>query len=276
NCRRIGGGFHPGEEFNAKHVAVTSDGRLLFLAAFWDGSIRVFNVLKGKLIQTLHRHQDVVTCLELDSVTNFVLMTGSRDGTSMLWEVVTGVGGAPVGLDPKPMHTLYGHDAPITHVSLAIELDIAISGSLDGTVNVYGVKEGLLLHTLHPPAHATVSGLHVLYLALSYMGHIAVYSEAKGSGEYRLDVYSVNGKHLCSYRPPSPLSCLLTAQDFLLVADIHGNLSFRHIFGLSLVSTLPLHQGVRSLAFAPGCTHLLAPLTDGSVAIIHATFPEFV
>ena len=49
------------------------------------------------------------------------------------------------------LQVLCGHDKPVTCVALSVDLDIAVSGSEDGTVNIYTVKEGYYMKTIIPP-----------------------------------------------------------------------------------------------------------------------------
>lgn len=51
-----------------------------------------------KLARTLEEHEDIVTSLAFDP-TGQVLASGSKDGTLILWDVVSG----------KPLRTLEGH-----------------------------------------------------------------------------------------------------------------------------------------------------------------------
>jgi WD40 repeat protein len=65
----------------------------------------------------------------------------------MVWQIQQEYG-LSVNLDPIPMHILYGHNAPITSVDISNELDIIVSGSLDGTVNIYTILKGHYVRTL--------------------------------------------------------------------------------------------------------------------------------
>jgi WD40 repeat protein len=46
------------------------------------------------------------------------------------------------------MHILYGHKAPVTSVDISIELDMIVSGSTDGTVNIHTIYKGYYVRTL--------------------------------------------------------------------------------------------------------------------------------
>ena len=90
---------------------------------------------------------DVITCLSLDHGGNY-MMSGSRDTTSIIWDVYPaaagawsesgGVGGTGSAggtgetPNPRPIQVLSGHDRAVSCVAISTELDMAVSGS--GTV----------------------------------------------------------------------------------------------------------------------------------------------
>ena len=107
--------------------------------------LQVFSVAKVKTVCRVIRHMDVITCLALDHGGNF-LMSGSRDTTSIIWDVWSaesgsGNGGANGGggagsngatgetPNPRPIQVLSGHDRAVSCVAISTELDMAVSGS---------------------------------------------------------------------------------------------------------------------------------------------------
>ena len=54
----------------------------------------------------------------------------------------------------RPVQVLAGHDKSVKCVALSAELDMAVSGSEDGTVNIYSIKEGQFMRFLKPPNNA--------------------------------------------------------------------------------------------------------------------------
>ena len=107
---------------------------------------QVFSVAKVKTVCRVIRHMDVITCLSLDHGGNF-LMSGSRDTTSIIWDVWSaesggggnGGGGNSGGAgsngaygetpNPRPIQVLSGHDRAVSCVAISTELDMAVSGS---------------------------------------------------------------------------------------------------------------------------------------------------
>ena len=105
--------------------------------------LQVFSVAKVKTVCRVIRHMDVITCLALDHGGNF-LMSGSRDTTSIIWDVWSESGGSNVGSNggaagsngasgetpnPRPIQVLSGHDRAVSCVAISTELDMAVSGS---------------------------------------------------------------------------------------------------------------------------------------------------
>lgn len=120
----------PGSGVNGQALAVAPDGKLLFSGGYWDGSLRVTALPRGKLLNQLsrhlgmsslgagenerskcgvgseagqgeydysvlpvssHSHADIVTCLALDTC-GIYLISGSRDTTCMVWRLLQQVG----------------------------------------------------------------------------------------------------------------------------------------------------------------------------------------
>lgn len=109
---------------------------------------------------------DIVNCISLDSC-GWYMISGSRDCTSVVWDVSNAN-----NINPKPFQTLLGHDLPVTCVAIATELDMAVSGSQDGTVNVYSIHQGLLVHCLVPLGCISPPSV-ISFVTISFQGHIA-------------------------------------------------------------------------------------------------------
>ena len=129
-----------------KLYCVSPCAKWVFCGGHWDNSLQVFSLTKLKTVSKVIRHIDVITCLCMDAGGNYV-MSGSRDTTSIVWEVTpqsVGTGGAASSTtpNPRPIQVLSGHDKSVSCVALSTELDMAVSGSDDGSINVYTVKEG--------------------------------------------------------------------------------------------------------------------------------------
>uniref|UniRef100_A0AAG5CUG9 DUF4704 domain-containing protein n=1 Tax=Anopheles atroparvus TaxID=41427 RepID=A0AAG5CUG9_ANOAO len=295
NRKKLIGPFHPSITLNSKLFAVSVDAKYIYAGGIWDNSVRVFNMARGKVVASAINHFDVVTCVAMDNCGSY-LVTGSKDCTCVIWSLSTGstanqaagsnlqpntaalnqnlagnvVGSANVvhltnNLTPKPVHTLYGHDDAVSCVAIMTELDIVVSGSLDGTVNVHTIKDGHFLRTIKPNG-CTGTRIEVSYITLSYQGHIAF--SALDDTSHSVHVFSINGVSLGSKYVSGRVTGLTTASDYLVVSDDAGDVTMSRLYGLKPVFDIPLHVPTQTVVGTGGNTHLLAPLRDGSLGVI--------
>jgi WD40 repeat protein len=159
---------------------------------------------------------------------------------------------------------LCGHDKSVSCVALSVDLDLAVSGSEDGTVNVYTVKEGYYLRTLIPPDpgfYFTIS-----HLGLSGQGQMVFSGHSRDV--HSIHVYSLNGRWLASEAVAHRISALVVEDGFLLTGDENGDLVLRDLFTMERLHSVPLHLPVQTICLVAGNTHALVPLRDGKLIII--------
>ncbi|XP_063735209.1 neurobeachin-like protein 2 isoform X1 [Eleginops maclovinus] len=276
--RFLSGPFSPGVEISAQVLVVSNDGRLLFSGGHWDCSLRVTQLGKGKLVGRICRHIDVVTCLALD-LCGIYLISGSRDTSCIVWQVLQ-QGGFSSGLSPRPVQVLCGHDQEVTCVAISTELDMAVSGSKDGTVIVHTVRRGQFLRTLRPPGDSWVP-VHISELQVGMEGHIVVQTslEARShrKGKYSIHVYTVNGRLLCSFTMEEQVTALHLVSEHIIVGTVKGSLHIRDLCSLdACVTPLALKVPVRSVSVTKECSHILVGLEDGKLIVVGAGKPEEV
>lgn len=92
----------------------------------------------------------------------------------MIWQVIQ-EDGISININPTPVHILYGHTECVTCVDLNVELDLVISGSLDGTINLYNLRSGHYIKTLHLKTDQSPE-MKVMNIKFSEQRHILVYS----------------------------------------------------------------------------------------------------
>ncbi|XP_025416195.1 neurobeachin-like protein 1 isoform X1 [Sipha flava] len=251
--------YHPSIEMNSHLFAVSNDAKYLFTAGHWDYSVKTFSFSKNKYVSSVIRHFDVVTCVALDSC-GWYMISGSRDCTSVVWDVSNSN-----NTNPKPFQTLLGHDLPVTCVAIATELDMAVSGSQDGTVNVYSIHQGLLVHCVTPLGCVSPPSI-ISFVAISFQGHIAF--SAKDKKSHSVHVFSCNGDNLGSKYVAAQVTGITTIGDCLVVVDDAGDLTLSRLLGLHPVYDVPLHVPIQTVVATPGNTHLLAPLRDGKIVVV--------
>ncbi|XP_040899505.1 neurobeachin-like protein 2 isoform X2 [Toxotes jaculatrix] len=276
--RFLSGPFEPGVEISAQVLVVSNDGRLLFSGGHWDCSLRVTQLGKGKLVGRICRHIDVVTCLALD-LCGIYLISGSRDTSCIVWQVLQ-QGGFSSGLSPRPVQVLCGHDQEVTCVAISTELDMAVSGSKDGTVIVHTVRRGQFLRTLRPPGNSCVPA-QISELQVGMEGHIVVQTSleerSNRKGKYSIYVYSANGCLLSSFTMEEQVTALHLVSEYVILGTMRGGLHIRDLYSLdALVTPLALKVPVRSVSVTKECSHILVGLEDGKLIVVGAGKPEEV
>ncbi|CAB1427709.1 unnamed protein product [Pleuronectes platessa] len=276
--RFLSGPFSPGVDISAQVLVVSNDGRLLFSGGHWDCSLRVTQLAKGKLVGRICRHVDVVTCLALD-LCGIYLISGSRDTSCIVWQVLQ-QGGFSSGLSPRPVQVLCGHDKEVTCVAISTEVDMAVSGSKDGTVIVHTVRRGQFLRTLRPPSSSCVPA-QISELQVGSEGHIVVQTTPEENshkkGKYSIHVYSVNGCLLASLNMEEQVTALHLVSEYVILGTMQGSLHILDLYSLDApVTPLALKVPVRSVSVTKECSHILVGLEDGKLIVVGAGKPEEV
>ncbi|XP_041374666.1 neurobeachin-like protein 1 [Gigantopelta aegis] len=266
--KRVGGPFAPDLKVEPKLFMVSQDAKLLFSVGYWDNSFQVYHLGKGKRINHIVRHIDIVTCLSLDYCGN-QLITGSRDTTCIIWQIQQ-QGGYSHNVNNEPLQVLYGHNAEVTAVHISVELDMAVSCSQDGLVIQHTVRKGHYVRTLRPPCDPHCS-LTIPMLCVSEMGQIIVYTQQHNSEneeKHSVHLYSVNGRHLFMDALRFPLKHMAISGDHLVLGDNQGHLMFKELFGLKHINTLSLLVPVTCISILHGASHILIGLKDGKLIIV--------
>lgn len=268
--RFLAGPFSPVVEVTAHLFVVSHDGKLLFSGGHWDNSLRVTSLVKSKTVGQHIRHMDIVTCLATDHF-GIHLISGSRDTTCMVWQVLQ-QGGAPVGLSHKPVQVLYGHTEEVVSVSISTELDMAVSGSRDGTVIIHTVRRGQYMRSLRPPCESSLP-VSIMHLAVSWEGHLVVHTCIEGKATLKdknaLHLYSVNGKHLCSAPLKEQVTDMCVSGEHVVIGSEQGFLSVRDLYSLALcVSPMAMRVPIRCVSVTKEQSHVLVGLDDGKLIVV--------
>ncbi|OWK51927.1 Neurobeachin-like protein 2 [Lonchura striata] len=276
--RFLQGPFAPGADLSSRTLAVSPDGKLLFSGGHWDNSLRVTSLAKGKVVGHITRHIDVVTCLSLD-LCGIYLISGSRDTTCMVWQVLQ-QGGFSSGLAPKPVQVLYGHDAEVTCVAISTELDMAVSGSKDGTIITHTVRRGLFIRSLRPPGESCPPAV-LSHLAVGPEGQVvaqtAVGQPSCSKERFALHLYSVNGKLLSSVPLDREVTAMCLTEDFVVLGTSECGLEIRELQSLrAAVPPVPMRVPVRSVSVTKEKSHILVGLEDGKLIVVGAGQPAEV
>ncbi|XP_041045681.1 neurobeachin-like protein 2 isoform X1 [Carcharodon carcharias] len=274
--RFLSGPFAPGVYLSPKILAVSPDGKLLFSGGHWDNSLRVTSLSKGKVTGHIIRHIDIVTCLALDHC-GIYLISGSRDTTCIVWQVIQ-QGGFACGLSQKPVQVLYGHDNAVTCVAISTELDMAVSGSKDGTVIVHTVRRGQFMRTLKLPCESTLP-MTIDDLVIGCEGQIVIHSNIESRAPSRdkmfLHLYSVNGKHLVSVTLDERVSAMCIVEEFVVLGTEQCSLEIRDLQSLkSAMQKLVMKVPIHCVSITKDNSHILVGLNDGKLIVVASEKPS--
>ncbi|GAB6029770.1 Neurobeachin-like protein 1 [Chamberlinius hualienensis] len=264
--------FQPDLRLTSSIFAVAFRSKLLYSGGHWDNTIRVFRFSKSKAHMRLSGHKDVVTCLAVDRLCRH-LLSGSRDMTCILWDVSRIANSTVKDVQAKILHILCGHDKEVTCVALMTELDVAVSSSKDGTVNVYTMRDGLYLRTLRPFTD-TIS-YEITNLSLSLQGYI-VFSTVKAEtkqNKYAHHLYSINGRYIWEEALNASTVCLVAAGDYIVSGNSKGQLNINELHELRLLKSLSLPSPVGHITITNRNTHILASLNNGHIMVICVALP---
>jgi WD40 repeat protein len=223
--------------------AFHEDSKLLFSCGHWDHSFKVTAVESGRTVQSVSHHRDVITCLSLGTEYHSTwLVSGSRDCTVMVWEVLPERESSPVTV--APLFTLFGHDGAVTSIRVCPKLNVVVSGSEDGTMIVHSLREGAYIRSivvgprggLPPPGGSPFAspmggGAHeasaspsnadagtgtgtgerrrISWIGITPDGEIVAYL----LDDHLLCSYTVNGRHLASRTIKDKLHALTLSTD---------------------------------------------------------------
>ena len=180
------------------------------------------------------------------------------------------------------VHVCFGHQAPITCVSLSSDLDIVVSGSQDGTICVHSPRRGRYLRKIstrnfylrkkYYDAARAQKSVGVRKIALDRHGTIIVHLN-----DGMLHSYSVNGAVLCGADAGEKLNCMKLCADgeVLVTGGESSHVVIRQTSDLSVRCVLDLtsHGPITDIALTPSSSdsahqYILIGTSDGRVTII--------
>lgn len=247
------------ERLSPSLFAFLGSSNLIFSCGHWDNSFKVSVADTGRLIQSISHHRDVVTCLTVCSeYSSTWLITGSRDCTVMVWEVV---GEKALPLSSTPLYILYGHDDAVNCVAVNLELDVIVSGSDDGSIIIHSLRDGgsyirsIFLYEINSmPSTASVFDMdgtgseqsrrkssirndvlrRVTWVGVSREGYIVSYS----SQDSTLCTHTLNGKIVVRREAGEHLHAFLLSEDgkVLITGGDRSLLVMRWVHNLELAN----------------------------------------
>lgn len=245
-----------------RRFALSLDGSVMFSAHEDDFSIRSTLLDSLKSVQVVLGHKDIITCMAMTEDCS-LLVTGSRDTSLLVWNVVVRSG--IVAIDETPRLKLNGHEDQVNCVALSAELDICVSGSQDRTCNIYSLGSGEHIRTIYLAENGFVDGVIVTCQA-----YLVVHSKA----QLCLHLYTLNGKHIRSVDAFENLNHMIATKDgeFLISGGKKGWLFVRSLFDLKVVAKLQLESAIWSLALTSDERYVMVGLESGKLVLVDIDF----
>ncbi|KAL7670853.1 hypothetical protein ACOME3_005770 [Neoechinorhynchus agilis] len=120
--------------FKSSVAVMSSDAKKLCCAGFTDNSIRIYNTINGRLMESVKGHTDTVNVISVDEAYN-LLVSGSRDCSILVWSFNADKFSF---ISKIPIIILIGHHSPPVTVDVSSQHGIVISAS----------KNEILVHDL--------------------------------------------------------------------------------------------------------------------------------
>ncbi|CAF3646804.1 unnamed protein product [Adineta steineri] len=277
--------FSPSIDINTRLFAVSHDAKFIYSGAHWDWSLRTYSITKAKTINSIVHHTDIITCLTLDS-TGYILITGSRDTTCIIWYLTLNEQDSTTFTSPKI--TLYGHTAEVTCVAVSSELDLVASGSLDGTCNMYTMEHGIYVRTLRPTNSINDP---IVNLKVSDERHILIQTE---HDDTHLFLYSINGHLIRTRKFEYHVVDMLLSDQYIILAVNHSSpiekrsestsssssstqtsaviarVIIKDMFEMITIQTIRLRTEINCLYLTKDYSHLLVSVKDGKLFVLTA------
>ena len=215
------------------------------------------------------------------------MVTGGQDATCRVWVVdhpdmavslsdgyvQTALG---KGIDENQIlaccHVLWGHITPVTCLAISSDLDVVVSGSLEGSICVHSLRLGKFVRSIKAPTLEGDDPIATRKLVLDNSGTLVAHME-----DGWLYALTINGAHLCSVDAGEMLHDMkLTSNGEILVTggDL-GQIVIRTVHDLKLRSILDIsrHGPIRCVALTPEDLnpipqYLFVGSDDGMITIV--------
>ena len=235
---------------------------MILSCGHWDCSIKCSSLDGSRPLQSLMAHKDIVTCVAI-SVDGEVFVSGSRDTTVLVWEILPGgpKGATGTRVHDSPRYILYGHSDDVTCVVVDVGCDVVLSGSKDGSCILHNLKDGTYLRSLYHPTRCAID-----LVAISSLGHVVFYSGEDST----VFVHTLNGDFVASAMAEGEIRDLCVSRDgkYLILGNRQGTLSVYVLFTMECLQRIPVGGPVVSITLTPDEVGLIVALSNGSLVSV--------
>jgi len=297
------GVYQHGVSLSQNTIASTRNNDVILVAGALDNTIKVYKVAASLSTRTKAVSESVAMssvssalCLDADGETVAVgykngmcaLFTlkgfGRREGSKMKAELEDAEVNVAVGGRSwlhGPTSVTYGHCTAVSSIATRRDLDVVVSGSAGGFVNVARMRTGKLIFALRPPPPAAIMGedaseisCSVGNVLVSVSGVVSIYCMWRHLKRRRYGVlysYSINGKLLASDENCGTLSSIILSStgNTLVVCKRKGVVGLRDPETLETRSKMSTNSiAILTAQLTSNDSHLLLGLADGKLIVI--------
>ncbi|KAG7204147.1 hypothetical protein KM043_001989 [Ampulex compressa] len=210
-------------------ISYTKSQHNVLVVGSWDNTLIFYDVEFGRVIDTLHGHEDAISCLAW-CPSRKIIISGSWDCTAKVWQLYT------TGII-KPAECLIAqldHDSKVTCINVSRDESLLASGTEDGEIFLWNMDTYNLDFTVK--RHACKVN------AMTFDEECKnIISCAEDNVLNVIDIHT-STQIYCITIEVEPLT-LIWLGDFLLIGDNNGDINVWNRHGAIFVSKIHCHEG---------------------------------
>ena len=267
---------------SAKEVLYTESPPVIVSCGYFDNSLKVHSTDDGSQSENKQFHMGEITCMSIGSSDAGFLVTGGSDCTCKVWAVAypdmaeaLSDGYTQTAMNQTNsesqilscLHTLFGHESPISCLDLSTEMDVVASGSVDGTVCIHKLRTGSFVRSFRPSSR---DGVSIRKIAIERHGRMVIHTS-----DLRLYTFTVNGARLCATNAGEHIHDMKISGEVVITGGDKCHVYIRTLSTLKVLSGLDLsrHGAIRCLAMTPESLNplpqrLFIGSDDGMISIV--------
>ena len=197
-------------DFNKKAIQFCNKGKILVMGGFYDGKIVIFNLEGKKQVELIPFNDDCpILSLHIPQDEDYLLV-GNSVGNVAIYKIEPDIN------NWKQIKIIPDQKSAISHIYCNSDLNMWVSTSIDGYINLYTLPLCKLARTIKVSSH----NCSYSFLASSPLPSIVIINDESNS---EIRVYSINGKLMYKHELYFKLS------NPILIKDLNSNENLAYI-----------------------------------------------
>ena len=178
--------FYSENSRNNKCIQFFNRGKAIIMGGFYDGKLMIFFVENRKNNVELYpfNEEKPILSVEIDKEENFLFL-GNSIGNICIYQIENDIN------NWKIIHFKTDQISPISHIHCNIELNLWISSTIDGYINLYSLPLCKLIRCIK----VNTKKCSYSFLSSSPLPSIIVIDDEENNSQ--IHVYSINGNIIC-------------------------------------------------------------------------------